>query len=122
MMRRLNWPLWLGFVITIFAFVSYLPPFVRFASTRDTPWATYLLFAIGLLLVAIGVARSPRKIGASTVAVFSLALAAFLAVSEAAATASCTRAPAWEVATSRGRRSFSSTATASCAGATSPRI
>lgn len=76
-MRRFNWPLWIGFVVTLFAFISYLPLFVRFATTRDVPWATYLIFAVGLVLVAIGFRRAQRKIAATIVTVLSVAIAAF---------------------------------------------
>ena len=44
-MRRFNWPLWLGFVITLSAFAGYLFLFVRFPITRDVPWVSYLLLA-----------------------------------------------------------------------------
>lgn len=54
---RSSWPLWAGFVLTIAAFFSYLAIFVNFPSTRDVPWATFLLFVFALALVVIGLRR-----------------------------------------------------------------
>lgn len=76
-MRRFNWPLWIGFIVTLFAFVSYLPLFVRFAATRDLPWATYLIFAVGLLLVGLGFRRAQPKVAASIVTILSVAVTGF---------------------------------------------
>jgi hypothetical protein len=56
--RRPNAPLWLGFLIVVFAFLSYIPIFARYPFTRDIPWANYLIFAIGLLLLFIGLRRA----------------------------------------------------------------
>jgi hypothetical protein len=76
-MRRFNWPLWIGFIVVLFAFVTYLPLFVRFVATRDVPWATYLIFAAGLVLVAIGFRRAQRKVAASIVTILSVAITGF---------------------------------------------
>ena len=57
-MKRLNWPIWLGLVISVFAFLSYPFIFVNWATTRDFPWANLLLFAIALALVFVGVRRA----------------------------------------------------------------
>ena len=46
--RRLNWPLWVGFVLTLGAFLSYFFVFVSFPFTRDFPWANLVLFFMGL--------------------------------------------------------------------------
>jgi hypothetical protein len=48
-MRKLrwDWPVWLGFVVSIVAFVSYLLAFARFPVTRNVPWASFLLFGAG---------------------------------------------------------------------------
>ena len=56
-LRRLNWPLWVGFVLTIAAFITYFFVFILFPVTRDFPWANLLLFAIALVFVFIGVRR-----------------------------------------------------------------
>jgi hypothetical protein len=58
-MRKLrwNWPLWLGFVFSIVAFVSYFLVFARFPVTRDVPWANFLLFGAGAAFLGAGLRR-----------------------------------------------------------------
>jgi hypothetical protein len=56
--RRPNAPLWLGFLIVVFAFLSYIPIFARYPVTRDMPWANFLFFALGLLLLFVGLRRA----------------------------------------------------------------
>ena len=82
-LRRLNWALWVGFVLTIAAFITYFFVFVQFPVTRDFPWANLLLFAIALVLVLLGVRRGfaserPRptlsKIVASIVSLLSVVI------------------------------------------------
>jgi hypothetical protein len=82
--RRPNAPLWLGFLVTMFAFLSYIPIFARFPVTRDVPWANYLLFALGLGLVLVGLLRAFRqpavyrgKIAGPILATLSVAALAF---------------------------------------------
>jgi hypothetical protein len=55
--RRFNWPLWVGFVLTLAAFFTYFAVFVWFPVTRDFPWATLVLFAIAGVLLFMGVRR-----------------------------------------------------------------
>ena len=55
--RRLNWPLWVGFLLTLGAFLSYFFIFVRFPVTRDFPWANLLLFLLAAVLLFIGFRR-----------------------------------------------------------------
>lgn len=74
-MRRFNTPLWLGLLVSIAAFISYFTFFYRFPVTRDVPWASYILFAIGIVLLVIGWRRAPRKIVASIVAVLGIGIA-----------------------------------------------
>jgi hypothetical protein len=59
--RRPNAALWLGFLITMFAFLSYIPIFAKYPITRDVPWANYLIFALGLPLLFAGVLRAFRQ-------------------------------------------------------------
>ena len=84
--RRINWPLWVGFLLTLAAFMTYFSVFVWYPLTRDFPWANLLLFAIALLFVFIGLRRGfaadrPRptlsKIVSSIVGLLSLAVVAF---------------------------------------------
>jgi hypothetical protein len=55
--RRINWPLWVGFLLTLAAFMSYFLVFVWFPVTRDFPWANLLLFAIAAVLLFMGFRR-----------------------------------------------------------------
>jgi hypothetical protein len=59
--RRPNAALWLGFLITMFAFLSYIPIFAKYPITRDVPWANFLIFALGLPLLFAGVFRAFRQ-------------------------------------------------------------
>jgi hypothetical protein len=58
MKRRGNWYLWAGFLLCVAAFVSYPFVFARFPVTRDIPWANFLLFAVGGVLLVIGLQRA----------------------------------------------------------------
>jgi hypothetical protein len=55
--RRLNWPLWTGFLLTLIASFSYFAFFVKFPATRDFPWANLLLFLLAAVLVVVGIRR-----------------------------------------------------------------
>jgi hypothetical protein len=55
--RRINWPLWAGFVLTIAAFLTYFFVFVQFPVTRDFPWANLLIFLVALACIFVGVRR-----------------------------------------------------------------
>jgi hypothetical protein len=50
-----------GFLVCVVAFLSYFLFFFRFTVTRDVPWASWLLFALGLGLLAAGLARPFRQ-------------------------------------------------------------
>src|SRR5574338_698987 len=79
--KRLNWPLWIGFLLTLAAFLSYFFIFVLFPFTRDFPWANLVLFVIAGVLLFMGLrsgfaANRPHpvrsKILSSIISVFSL--------------------------------------------------
>ena len=55
--KRLNWPLWVGFVLTLAAFMTYFFVFVWFPVTRDFPWANLLMFVIAAVLLYMGFRR-----------------------------------------------------------------
>jgi peptidoglycan/LPS O-acetylase OafA/YrhL len=55
--RRLNWPLWVGFLLTLGAFLTYYFIFVWFPFTRDFPWANLVLFLIAGMLLFAGIRR-----------------------------------------------------------------
>jgi hypothetical protein len=81
--KRLNWPLWTGFLLTLAAFLSYFFIFVLFPFTRDFPWANLVLFAIAGVLLFMGLRRAfasecphrkRSRIVSSTVSVLSVAV------------------------------------------------
>jgi hypothetical protein len=79
---------WAGFAIVLIALVSYIPLFALFPATRDIPWANYLLFLIGGLLIAAGLRRAFRdpehyrgKISGSILATLSVLLFGFFVAS-----------------------------------------
>ena len=56
--RRFNWPLWLGFLLSIVTFFSYFAVFVWYPVTRDFPWANLLLFLVSAVLLIVGLRRA----------------------------------------------------------------
>ena len=86
--RAGNWPLWLGFVLSLIAFLSYFLIFARFPVTRDMPWINFLLFVLSLALLFVGLrrafgssARHRGKIAGPILSVLSLAVVAFFCLS-----------------------------------------
>ena len=57
-MKRLNWPIWAGFVLSLFAGLSYSFVFVRWPITRDWPWVNLILFGIAMVLLLLGLRRA----------------------------------------------------------------
>src|ERR1700682_3865784 len=57
-MRRINWPIWTGFLLSLIAFLSYFLVFIWFPVTRDFPWANLLLFGIAAALLLPGCRRA----------------------------------------------------------------
>ena len=55
--RRINWPLWAGLLLTFAAFMSYFFVFVWFPITRDFPWANFVLFLLAGVLLFMGLRR-----------------------------------------------------------------
>jgi predicted PurR-regulated permease PerM len=85
-MRRFNWPLWLGFLLSVVGVFSYLAVFVWYPVTRDFPWANLLMFAVAAALLFVGVRRAFKsdrrrsKIVASIVATLSVVVIALFLV------------------------------------------
>ena len=52
-----NWSLWIGFLCVPAGFLTYTF-FVQFPITRDFPWANLLLFAVGGILLMLGLFRA----------------------------------------------------------------
>jgi peptidoglycan/LPS O-acetylase OafA/YrhL len=82
--RRRNILSWAGFAVVLVALMSYFRFFALFPATRDIPWANYLLFLIGGVLIAVGVRRAfgdPEhyrgKVSGSILAALSVVLFVF---------------------------------------------
>jgi hypothetical protein len=83
--RRFNWPLWVGFLLTLGGAFSFLFVFVWIPATRDFPWANLLIFVIAVVILFAGIRRgfasdrrrpTASKIVTSLVALLSFALIA----------------------------------------------
>src|SRR5689334_20167724 len=81
MQRRSNLFVWIGFALTLVAFLSYYFYFLRFPSTRDFPWLNLLLFVVAGVLLGVGLkraygdsARYRGKISGAILGVLSLAV------------------------------------------------
>ena len=57
-MKRFNWPLLAGFVLSVFAFLSYYFIFIWFPPTRDFPSINLLLFVGSIALLFLGLRRA----------------------------------------------------------------
>jgi len=87
MKRSWNPRIWIGFVLSVAAVLSYPLFFARYTITRDYPWVNLLMMALAVFLVATGVTRAFRrpdayrgKISGTILAVLTvLVLAFFLA-------------------------------------------
>ena len=55
--RRLNWPLWVGLLLTLAGGFSFLLVFVWIPATRDFPWANLLIFVVAAVLLFVGIRR-----------------------------------------------------------------
>ena len=58
MIKRFNWAIWAGFLLSIFAFLSYPLIFVNWPVTRDFPWANIALFVVAAFLLFVGIRRA----------------------------------------------------------------
>src|ERR1044072_2532964 len=56
-LRRINWPLWVGLLLTLAGFMSYFFIFVWFPFTRDFPWANFVIFVFAGVLLFMGLRR-----------------------------------------------------------------
>jgi hypothetical protein len=50
--------MWGGFILSLFAFLSYYLIFVWFPLTRDIPWANFILIAVALFVLFLGFKRA----------------------------------------------------------------
>ncbi len=84
--RRFPRSLWLGLLLVLAAPVLFMLVFIRFPVTRDVPWATLLMFGIGIGLLAAAVMRAygesatyRGRVAASIALTFGLLLTGFFA-------------------------------------------
>jgi hypothetical protein len=57
-MKRFNWQIWAGFLLTFGGLLSFPLFFVWFPATRDFPWANLLLVVLAVVLLVIGLKRA----------------------------------------------------------------
>lgn len=58
MTKHRNWFIWVGFLVVLFAFLSYFIVFSQFPLTRDFPWLNLLVFTAGFALLGRGLWRA----------------------------------------------------------------
>jgi len=58
-MKRLNWQIWAGFVLSLITGFGYPFAFSRWAITGDWPWVNLILFAIAMVFLFLGVRGAP---------------------------------------------------------------
>ena len=75
MKRKWNWLIWVGFVVAVGGLFSY-EFFAQFPITRDFPWANLLLFAVGGILLVLGLFRAFGRPQIYRGKIFGLILAA----------------------------------------------
>jgi len=78
-MQKFNWQIWMGFLLSVVAVLTYPFVFVNWPVTRDFPWANFLLFAVAVVFLFIGIRRAfapdrrrISKVGASVLTTFSV--------------------------------------------------
>jgi len=76
-MKRINWQIWAGFVLSLVAGFSYPFVFVRWPITREFPWANLILFAIAFVLLFLGLRRAFKPDRRIVSKIFSSLAAAF---------------------------------------------
>src|SRR5438034_1671397 len=76
-MKRINWQIWAGFVLSLVAGFSYPFVFVRWPITREFPWANLILFAIAFALLFLGLRRAFKPDKRIVSRIFSSFAAAF---------------------------------------------
>lgn len=79
-LKKINWQIWAGFLLTFAGLFGFQFFFVLFPVTRDFPWANLVLIALSLVLLFLGLKRAFKadrskksKIGASILATLSIA-------------------------------------------------
>lgn len=100
MERRRNFLPLAGFLVCLSAFLSYFFVLSQFPATRDIPWVSWLLFALGLGLLGAGLARPFRqperyrgRVLGPVLGVLSLAIVGFFLFSTVVASRQLPAAP-----------------------------
>lgn len=57
-LKRFNWQIWVGFLITFGGLLSFPLFFVLYPVTRDFPWANFLLIAVAVVFLFLGIKRA----------------------------------------------------------------
>jgi hypothetical protein len=76
-MKKINWQIWVGSLLSLVAGFSYPFLFVRWPITREFPWANLVLFAIALVLLFLGLRRAFKPDKRIFSKIFSSLAAAF---------------------------------------------
>ena len=76
-MKKINWQIWAGFVLSLVALLSYPLIFVRWPITREFPWASLILVAIAIVLLFLGLRRAFKPDKSIVSKIFSSIAAAF---------------------------------------------
>ena len=76
-MKRINWQIWTGFLLSLIAAFSYPFVFVRWPLTREFPWANLVLFAVALVFLFFGVRRAFKPAKTIVSKIFSALASAF---------------------------------------------
>jgi hypothetical protein len=78
-MKRFNWQIWAGFLLSLIASFSYPFLFINWAVTRDFPWVNFLLYALALVFLFLGIRRAFTP-GKRTITKIASSIAAALGV------------------------------------------
>jgi hypothetical protein len=75
--RKINWPIWIGLLLSLVAFLSYPFAFMVLDITRDLRWLSLVIFAVAAGFLFVGIRRAFQqgrsrvsKVGAPIVAAF----------------------------------------------------
>ncbi len=76
-MKRINWQIWAGLILSLLGLFSYPIIFVRWPLTREFPWANLLIFAISFVFLFLGLRRAFKPDKRIVLKIFSSLAAAF---------------------------------------------
>lgn len=76
-MKRINWQIWAGFVLSLVAGLSYPLLLSDWEITRDYAWANLILFAVAIVLLFLGLRRAFKPDKGIVSKIFSSLAAAF---------------------------------------------